>query len=189
MFNPRIIQVEGIGLVLFEPTTRTHRILITVRPGSGVRVAVPPRASVNEAMAFVKAKKAWIQKHLAKIREYDKHKKAFNDAFTAIDKDAAVKKITRRVEQLAQKYGFRYRKVFVRNQRTRWGSCSYKGDISLNIKLVALPPELFDYVILHELAHTKVHNHSPKFWKELDKYVGDGKGMAAQMIEYGLRLL
>jgi hypothetical protein len=79
--------------------------------------------------------------------------------------------------------------VSIRNQTTRWGSCSAKGNISLNLKLVALPPELFDYVILHELVHTREHNHSARFWRELDKYVENGKAKAKALREYGVGIL
>jgi predicted metal-dependent hydrolase len=98
-------------------------------------------------------------------------------------------KIITRLTELARQHGFSYRKVTIRNQRTRWGSCSAKNNISLNIKLVALPAELFDYVILHELVHTRIHNHSSRFWQELNKYVEDGKAKDKQLIEYGLGIL
>jgi predicted metal-dependent hydrolase len=189
MANSQTVQIEGIGAVLIERSTRARRILITIRPHQGIRVAVPKRASLESALEFVHKKKPWIKKHLARIREYDKQKQAFNDLFLSIDKTKAKRKIIARFNQLAQQYGFIFNKVSLRNQRTRWGSCSAKGNISLNIKLVALPPELFDYVILHELVHTRIHNHSQKFWKELDKYVENARAKAAGLIEYGLQLL
>jgi len=63
-------------------------------------------------------------------------------------------------------------KYSIRNQKTRWGSCSNLNNINLNINLVSLTQDLMDYVILHELLHTKIKNHSKKFWAQLDKYVG-----------------
>ena len=189
MINSQTIQIDGIGTVLLQHSARARRIIITVRPGKGVRVAVPRRTSIKAALKFVGAKKPWIKKHLARIKEYEKQKQEFNDVFLSIDKAVARKQIIGRLNQLALQHGFTYNKVSIRNQRTRWGSCSGKGNISLNMKLVALPPELFDYVILHELVHTRIHNHSRKFWSELDKYMGNGKAKAARLIEYGLGIL
>jgi predicted metal-dependent hydrolase len=74
---------------------------------------------------------------------------------------------------MAKIHNFKYNKVSIRNQKTKWGSCSAKNNISLNINLVRLPDELRDYVILHELVHTRFKNHSKEFWAELNKFVGD----------------
>ena len=137
MVDSQTIHIEGIGPVLFERSARARRILITVRPGRGIRVAVPRRASMESAIQFVRAKKIWLQKHLARIREYERQKKAFSDAFLSIDKAKAKKQIIARLRQLAERYGFTFSKASIRNQRTRWGSCSARGNISLNIKLVA----------------------------------------------------
>jgi predicted metal-dependent hydrolase len=189
MADSRTVHVKDIGDVLFQTSTRARRIIISVRPGKGIRVAVPRRTSIDSAMAFVRAKEAWVQKHLARIQAYEKQKQAARDMFLNLDQAEAKKKITGRLRELARQHSFSYGKVSLRNQRTRWGSCSGKGNISLNNKLVALPPELIDYVILHELVHTRLHNHSKKFWKELDKYVGNGKAKAKRLIEYGLQLL
>jgi predicted metal-dependent hydrolase len=189
MADSQSFQIDGIGAVLLEHSSRARRIIITVRPGKGVRVAIPRHTSYKSALEFVRVKKPWIKKQLAKIEEYEKKKKTFNDIFLSIDKTEARKKIISRLHQLAKKYGFSYNRVSVRNQRTRWGSCSGKGNISLNMKLVVLPRELFDYVILHELVHTRIHNHSQKFWKELDKYVENAKIKAAGLVEYGLGIL
>jgi predicted metal-dependent hydrolase len=189
MINFQTIHVKDIGAVILEHSPRARRIIISVRPGIGVRVAIPHHTSLKSALNFVNVKKTWIIKHLGKIREYEKRKQAFNDAFLSMDKKEAEKKITFRLAELAKKHGFHYKKMSIRNQRTRWGSCSAKGTISLNIKLAALPQDLTDYVLLHELVHTRVPNHSPKFWRELDRYVGNGKAKAKQLVEYGAGIL
>jgi len=72
-----------------------------------------------------------------------------------------------RVAMLAERHGFAYRRVTVRHQRSRWGSCSARGDISLNCLALLLPPEAVDHLILHELCHTRVPDHSPRFWRAL----------------------
>lgn len=189
MPTSQTIHIDNIGPILFERSRHARRIVITVRPGQGVRVAVPRGTSFDSAAAFVRAKKPWIKKHMQKAREYEKQKQDFNNIFLKVDKTEAKRKIIRRLHQLAQRYAFTFNKVSIRNQRTRWGSCSAKGNISLNIKLVALPPDLSDYVLLHELAHTRIHNHGKRFWKKLDNYVGNGKVKAKRLVEYGLRLL
>ena len=70
-----------------------------------------------------------------------------------------------RVSELNEKWGFRYANIAVRNQRTRWGSCSRRGNLSFNWRLVMLPPEVAEYLIFHELAHLKYLDHSPRFWR------------------------
>lgn len=70
-----------------------------------------------------------------------------------------------RLAFLAEKHNFQYGKVTLRNQKTRWGSCSYQNNISLNIQLMRLPSHLVDYVLIHELAHTIEKNHSNSFWE------------------------
>ncbi len=78
--------------------------------------------------------------------------------------------IGERVPELSALCGVSCKKVTIRSQRTRWGSCSQKGNLSLNWKLIIAPPEVIDYVILHELLHIKEMNHSKRFWKLVDKY-------------------
>ncbi len=160
-----------------------------MKPLRGVRVAVPYRLSLKKAEEFVHAKSDWINKHLERIKQYEREYEANSQNAPGIDRAKAKRKLSRRLKYLADKHGFTYKRAFIRNQRTRWGSCSQKNDISLNMKLVRLPDELMDYVILHELAHTRCKNHSSEFWAELDRLVGNGKGMDAQLKAYGLGLL
>ena len=74
-----------------------------------------------------------------------------------------------RIETLANKYGFKYQKLTIKNTKTRWGSCTFSNNINLSLHLIRLPDYLIDYVILHELVHTKVKNHSQEFWKMLQQ--------------------
>lgn len=80
-----------------------------------------------------------------------------------------------RLKQLAQEKGFTYNRCIVKNVHTRWGSCSTKGNINLNMHLVQLPNELIDYVLLHELCHTVEMNHSERFWTLLDSVTAPAK--------------
>jgi predicted metal-dependent hydrolase len=82
----------------------------------------------------------------------------------ALHKQRALEFVQRRLRELNVAYGFTYNRVTVRNQRTRWGSCSAKGNLSFHYKVVLLPPHLADYVLVHELCHLKEFNHSRKFW-------------------------
>jgi predicted metal-dependent hydrolase len=92
----------------------------------------------------------------------------------------------KRVSELAKIYDFQYNLVKIRNSRTRWGSCSYNNNINLSLYLILLPDYLSDYVILHELVHTKHKNHSLKFWKSFDKLIGDAKEKSKLLKNYKL---
>lgn len=79
-------------------------------------------------------------------------------------KEAARELIHARLEALNVHYGFTYNKVAIRDQRSRWGSCSKMRNLNFNYRLVFLPPHLVDYVIVHELCHLEEFNHGPSFW-------------------------
>jgi len=185
----RTVRVAGIGEVRLERSARARRIIILVRPRLGVRVAVPERVPFEQALDFLEIKKAWVRRHLDRLQREESSRQAFTDAFSGIDRPAAAAMLKARLRQLAAKHGFSYNRVTVRNQRTRWGSCSPDNNISLNMKLVLLPPELMDYVILHELVHTRVHDHSRRFWTELDKYVGNARAVSRRVRQSGIDLL
>jgi len=189
MASSTTIQIDGVGPVLFERSHRARCLNISVKPFTGVRVAVPDGLSFKKAEDFVHTRTDWINKHLARMKQFEREHEANSVTALDIDRAQAKRKLSRRLKYLAEKHGFTYNRVFIRNQRTRWGSCSQKNNISLNMKLVRLPGELMDYVILHELTHTRYKNHSNDFWAELDRIVGNGKGMDARLKEYGLGLL
>ncbi len=93
-----------------------------------------------------------------------------------------------RTEKLADKCSIVFNKVTVRAQKTRWGSCSANGNISLNWKLIKMPIWVGDYVIIHELAHTKVMNHSSSFWRQVELLLPDYQKARQWIKEYGVFL-
>jgi predicted metal-dependent hydrolase len=90
-----------------------------------------------------------------------------------------------RLNELAKECNFSYNKVFVKNLKSRWGSCSSVNNINLNLHLMRLPNHLIDYVMLHELCHVKEKNHGPRFWRLLDSFTNNhAKKLAREMKQY-----
>jgi len=186
-----IIDIDSVGAVLFERSKRARYVNISVRPFRGVRVAVPRGVTFEKAEIIVRRKIDWIRKHLTRMKrlEHERHEGDGEQQITAIDRTEARAKLINRLYELAEKFGFTYNRVFIRNQRTRWGSCSSRQNISLNIKLAVLPDGLADYVILHELVHTRIPNHSKEFWAELDRYTGNAKLLNSRLRKYHTGIL
>jgi hypothetical protein len=91
----------------------------------------------------------------------------------------AVRELPPRVIALAARHALAVQRITIRNQRSRWGSCSRRGSISLNWRLVQMPPAVADYIILHELAHLRQMNHSPRFWQEVERLCPDYRAAEA----------
>ncbi|MBN1480185.1 M48 family peptidase [candidate division KSB1 bacterium] len=179
--------IPGIGRVLFERSKKAKHLNITVKPIEGIRVAVPFGLSYQQAEDVVKSKRKWLEEQMLKIRAIQEEYKARQQEKPGIDRKEARVTIVKRLEELARRHNFSYKRVFIRSQKTKWGSCSGSQNINLNVKLVELPEELMDYVILHELVHLKVKNHGPEFWATLDQYVGgDAKKINRELKKYRL---
>lgn len=178
------INFPSIGTVLFATSVRAKHLSITIKHDRTVRVTVPHSRSLTAAKKFFESKIPWVTKHLNRLEK--KGRDCHKIKLQPVDRVKAKIALTARLNYLAQKHGFKYNKVFIRNQKTRWGTCSSKNNIGLNMNLHSLSRELQDYVILHELVHTRYKNHSSKFWTALDELVGESKGLKKQLRKYKL---
>ena len=145
---------------------RARRYVVRVKPDGTVRVTIPRWGSKREAVAFAEQQRGWINKQLAQLQvEGAKPREHLSEEATQAYRSRAKRELPERLLQLAQQFGLRVSRVSVRNQQSRWGSCSPSGHICLNWRLVTMPDWIRDYVIIHELMHLKRLDHSPKFWK------------------------
>jgi len=181
--------IPAIGPVNFQRRRRTRHINIFVEPFKEVRVSFPYWVALKEAEAFVLANIKWIRKKQQQMKQEEKKNPPQLDLFSTINKEEAKKVITRRTQELARQFGFSYKRITIRSQKTRWGSCSRDNKISLNLKLVKLPDQLRDYVILHELVHTRVKSHGVNFWALLNSVIEKAKLLDKQLGKYQLDLL
>jgi predicted metal-dependent hydrolase len=167
--DSKIIDIPPIGPVTIVKSQRAKLIRITINQDKTIRLTVPRGKSVDNSMQFLHSKIPWIAKHQQRLSRLENI--PANLRQPKINERQAINTLISRLEELAKNYNFKYNKVTIRNQKTKWGSCSAKNNISLNINLARLPDELRDYVILHELVHTRIKNHSREFWAKLDKIV------------------
>ena len=154
------------GLV-FVRHPRAKRYLIRVADDGTVRVTVPRWGSKREAAAFAEQERDWIEKQQRKS-EQQRERPAPAPLAPDVERELrlrARRELPARLLELANEQGFAVARVSIRNQRWRWGSCSRKGHICLNWRLIQMPDLVRDYVMIHELMHLKRMDHSPKFWK------------------------
>lgn len=163
---------------------RTDRrtIALEITPDAQLLVRAPLHASTEEILRFIDKNTAWIEKHMAVVKE----KKAAREAgragqpFRRMTEEElrglarkALQDLPPRVRHFASLLGVSYGRITIRNQRTRWGSCSAKGNLNFNCLLMLAPEDVRDYVVVHELCHRLEMNHSPRFWAHVGSVLPD----------------
>ena len=170
------VWIDGVGEISLVRSRRARRITLTVRPTGLVRLTVPCGVSRARALAFAETKVAWIasarQRVAARPAAVPPRPPAAERARIEELRRAARVDLPPRVERIARMFGFSYGRITIRASRTKWGSCSFRNDLSLSLYLMALPERLRDYVIVHELCHTVHHDHSPRFHALVDRCLG-----------------
>ena len=178
------ISFENISVIRSKRKT----ISIHIKPDGSVEMRGPLRMSHRQAFDFFTKKKKWIVKNL---NEIEKRSDMLKDLppLTAEDiKDLAQKAIEvipPKVKEYSDILGVTYGRITIRNQRSRWGSCSSKGNLNFNCLLILAPDNIIDYVVVHELCHRKEMNHSKRFWSEVEKVLPDYKDREKWLRENG----
>ena len=191
MTASKTTHVPGIGEVLLVKRRGTKTLRINVSPRRGVTVSMPWTVTYDEALRFLLSKRQWVENAI--LRQKMRIQGAVDNGKTAAVpsdptalermRETARAVLVPKLLRAAEKYGFGFHgRVAIKNNTTNWGSCSSKGNINLNMRLVLLPEPLQDYVILHELCHLRHQNHGPEFHALLDRILeGREKALSSEL--------
>ena len=175
---------------------RSNRKTIGLQVNADLTVTVraPYGVTEQEIDRLIRRKKGWITKSMEKMRQLNEYREENHIQQRSMEEirelaDEAVKKVPERVRYYAPIVGVNYGRITIRNQKTRWGSCSSKGNLNFNCLLMLAPPEVLDYVVVHELCHRKHMNHSKEFWAEVEKVLPDYREAEAWLKTEGRKLM
>jgi predicted metal-dependent hydrolase len=182
--DKQLKNIQGIPYTI-RTSARTRRILITIEPDGAVVVSKPMRVSIEKIERLLQEKIEWIKETVNKQKSRPQKLLAH---YSVKDfkhyKEQARKLAVNRLTHFNAFYKHPIGKVYIRNQKSRWGSCSGKGNLNFNYKIVLLPPDLADYIIVHELCHLKQMNHSQNFWALVEQQIPDYKQRQKQIRSY-----
>jgi predicted metal-dependent hydrolase len=194
--NQNIVEYYGIGAVTYVKNRHARNFSIRINSSGEVRVTIPAFASRKLAEQFLLSKKDWVLSRLSTLKKEEAGAHRVQMGETILVRGTPVRIELRNREQEAEEalwrlllkearsylpgrvialsslHGYGYSGLKIRKMTSRWGSCTHKKGINLNSWLMMLPDHLIDYVILHELVHTRYPHHGPEFWTELDRVTG-----------------
>lgn len=181
-----------------KESARAKLVRVSVFPDGRIQVTKPVRMNDSRAEKFVHEKRGWIEKTVEKMKKR-REKSAKTSPKTELPRlkrgtknykeaqEQARELVSERLEYFKDIYPFLYNRVFIRNQKTLWGSCSRAGNLNFNYKIIHLVPELVDYIIVHELCHLREMNHSKRFWDLVGKEIPDHAMRRKQLRGFTLR--
>ncbi|MDP3794971.1 MAG: M48 family metallopeptidase [bacterium] len=162
-----VLEVAGNGRITYavRRSSRARLLRLTVYRDGRVVVTLPQRLGARHAERFIREKAAWVLAKVTHVKT-QKPRYLFRGGIRQYlrHKTWALALVRARLAFFNAHYGFAYGRVMVRNQRTRWGSCSKERNLSFNWRIVFLPQALQDYLVVHELCHLAALDHSARFW-------------------------
>lgn len=167
--------------------SKRKTMVIQVNDQGEVIVRAPMKTTRRQAEAFLARSREWIQRQREQAAQREKEKILLTQEEREQGIARAKERIPKRVAYYADRMGVNYSRITIREQKTRWGSCSSTGGLNFNWKLVLMPEEVLDYVVVHELAHRREMNHSGAFWKVVEAELPDYRERRQKLREYGER--
>ena len=157
---------------------KARRYILRMQPDGSLRATIPRAGSTKEARAFAERNLDWV------ARQIPPNPQPMRPGVEPSQWRLAHTELTRRTRELAALHNVSIQRITIRNQRTRWGSCSRQGNISLNWRLIQTPDFVRDYIILHELMHRREPNHSKNYWLHVAAVCPDYKNAEAWLKQH-----
>ncbi len=180
--------VEPIEVEVIRSPRRT--LSLQIREDLRVIARVPERMTDREVQRFLEEKRGWIEYHLGKARaRKGREEPPLTPEELGALAQAAREDLPRRVARYAPIVGVTVGKITIRAQKSRWGSCSAKGNLNFNCLLMLCPEQVRDYVVVHELCHRLELNHSPAFWAQVERVMPAYKEATAWLKEQGGQII
>lgn len=192
------VVIDGIRIPYMLIRTARRTLAVEIRRDAGSRgdepgmiIRAPRQMPEKEIWQFIKSKERWITD---KCKSHPVDKPSGREQIPDYMTDQwlhteGMERFKSTIEKWAARMGISYGNITIRNQRTRWGSCSSKGNLNFNWRLLMMPQSVMDYVVVHELAHRREMNHSPRFWAIVEQYIPDYKERRRWLRENGERYM
>lgn len=186
MKNALTVRAEERDIVVERRRSgRARRASLTVHPDGRAVLSMPRWMDDLAAERFVQEQAEWLRRQLARVSKFKDHVFLPRDRRTYLArKEEARQLVAGCVERVNATYGFRFGRISIKNLRMNWGSCSVRGNLNFNYKLVFLPPRLAEYVVAHELCHLREFNHSPRFWNLVARVFPDHRELRKALRTY-----
>lgn len=165
---------------------RARYVRLSVEPGGTVVITAPIRLSDSAVEQFVERNLMWIENAIVRMQDRKALPVRGRKAYLKY-KEEARQSISARVAYWSRVYGFRHGRIAIKDTTSLWGSCSRRGNLNFSYKLIFLPEELQEYVVVHELCHLKQPNHSQAFWALVAKGQPEYRRMRTELRKYLLR--
>ena len=185
------VKIEGLSVLLVRSSRKT--LAVQIRADGTVIARAPLRMPKDRILCFLSEKASWIRMQQGRMQERENMRQQARIHLDAAQekelRERAKSVLTQRTAYFARQIGVTYGRITVRDQKTRWGSCSQTGNLNFNFRLILAPLEVLDYVVVHELCHRRQMNHSTQFWQEVAQVLPDYRKRKAWLTENGWRLM
>lgn len=191
MPKEELVKIAGLSVLLVRSSRKT--LAVQIRADGTVIARAPLRMPKDRILYFLSEKASWIRMQQGRMQERENMRQQARIHLDAAQekelRERAKSVLAQRTAYFARQIGVTYGKITVRDQKTRWGSCSQTGNLNFNFRLILAPSEVLDYVVVHELCHRRQMNHSAQFWQEVAQVLPDYRKRKAWLTENGWRLM
>ena len=191
MPKEELVKIAGLSVLLVRSSRKT--LAVQIRADGTVIARAPLRMPKDRILCFLSEKASWIRMQQGKMQERENMRQQARIHLDAAQekelRERAKSVLAQRTAYFARQIGVTYGRITVRDQKTRWGSCSQTGNLNFNFRLILAPSEVLDYVVVHELCHRRQMNHSAQFWQEVAQVLPDYRKRKAWLTENGWRLM